>query len=77
MWVGSRRRGPVTGRRSGDAGTGWPDSGTDAAMAPDAALPGAMTDAMPRIGRLWDLPPSHGERFRTRFEQLANLRVVA
>jgi hypothetical protein len=36
-----------------------------------------MTDAMPRIGRLWGLPPSHGELFRTRFEQLAALRIVA
>lgn len=35
-----------------------------------------MTDALPRIGRLWGLPPSHGDRFRTRFDQLAELRVV-
>lgn len=35
-----------------------------------------MTNAMPRIGKLWGLPPSHADRFRRRFERLSALRVV-
>ncbi|MFJ1551544.1 hypothetical protein [Streptomyces sp. NPDC088246] len=35
-----------------------------------------MTDAMPKIGRLWGLPPGRADRFRDRFEQLSSLRTV-
>lgn len=35
-----------------------------------------MTNAIPMIGKLWDLPPSHNERFRKRFEQLSSLRIM-
>ncbi|OLF13123.1 hypothetical protein BLA60_07805 [Actinophytocola xinjiangensis] len=35
-----------------------------------------MTNALPRIGRLWGLPPTQATRFHTRFDQLAELRMV-
>jgi len=35
-----------------------------------------MTNAMPQVGRVFGLPPSHDPAFRRRFAQLAPLRVV-
>lgn len=36
-----------------------------------------MTDALPKIGRLWGLPPGRAKGFRDRFEQLGRLRTVS
>ncbi|MEV8317719.1 hypothetical protein AB0Q95_26465 [Streptomyces sp. NPDC059900] len=36
-----------------------------------------MTDAMPKIGRLWGLPQGRAKGFRERFEQLGRLRTVS
>ncbi|MGW6274284.1 hypothetical protein [Streptomyces sp. NPDC055060] len=36
-----------------------------------------MTDALPKIGRLWGLPQGRAKGFRDRFEQLGALRTVS
>ncbi|MGW6023776.1 hypothetical protein [Streptomyces sp. NPDC055099] len=36
-----------------------------------------MTDALPKIGRLWGLPQGRANGFRDRFEQLGRLRTVS